>query len=172
MPVVTSYVITAEPVNLHTYTHLTLPFVTYPNLHFPTLYYCQGLIKYKAETTYQIRSKRPRTETAQAETIQAETTQGRNYSGPKRPEKAVAVVEQERTCRVVDLIIWLSIFVRCEYSGLLIYLLYSWYWRSDRHATRWWILHTSVNRDKYCGFPTFQYHPLHTWCNRILDFWD
>ena len=37
--------------SLHTCTHLTLPFITYPNLHFPTLYYCQGLIKYKAETT-------------------------------------------------------------------------------------------------------------------------
>ena len=45
---------------------------TYPNLHFPTLYYCEGLIKYKAETTYQIRPKRPRTETT-----------GRNDSGPK-----------------------------------------------------------------------------------------
>ena len=37
--------------SVHTCTHLTLPFITYPNLHFPTLYYCQGLIKYKAETT-------------------------------------------------------------------------------------------------------------------------
>ena len=70
--------------SLHTCTHLTLPFITYPNLHFPTLYYCQGLIKYKAETTYQIRPKRPRTETTQAETTQAETTQGRNNSGLKR----------------------------------------------------------------------------------------
>ena len=33
--------------SLHTCTHLTLPFITYPNLHFPTLYYCQGLLKYK-----------------------------------------------------------------------------------------------------------------------------
>ena len=65
--------------SLHTCTHLILPFITYPNLHFPTLYNCQGLIKYKAETTYQIRPKRPRTET-----IQAETTQGRNDSGLKR----------------------------------------------------------------------------------------
>ena len=39
-------------------------------------------------------------------------TQGWNDSGPKRPENAVAIVEQERTCRVVHLIIWLSIFVR------------------------------------------------------------
>ena len=70
--------------SLHTYTHLTLPFITYLNLHFPTLYYCQGLIKYKAETTYQIGPKRPRTETTQAETTQAETTQGRNDSGLKR----------------------------------------------------------------------------------------
>ena len=98
--------------SLHICTHFTLPFITYPNLHFPTLYYCQGLIKYKAETTYQIRPKRPWTETTQAETTQAETTQGRNDSGPKRPENAFAVVEQERTCRVVHLIIWLSIFVR------------------------------------------------------------
>ena len=29
--------------SLHTCTHLTLLFITYPNLHFPTLYYCQGL---------------------------------------------------------------------------------------------------------------------------------
>ena len=57
----------------HTCTYLTLPFITYPNLHFPTLYYCQGLIKYNAETTYQIRPKRPRTE----------TTQAGNDSGPK-----------------------------------------------------------------------------------------
>ena len=44
----------------------------HPNKHFPILYYCQGIIKYKAETTYQIRPKRPRTETTQAETTQAE----------------------------------------------------------------------------------------------------
>ena len=69
---------------LRTCTHITLPFIAYPNLHFPTLYYCQGLIKYKAETTYQIRPKLPRTETTQAETNQAETTQGRNDSGLKR----------------------------------------------------------------------------------------
>ena len=109
--------------SLHIYTHLTLPFIIYPNLHFPTLYYCQGLIKYKAETTYQIRPKRPRTETTQAETTQAETTQGRNDSGPKRPENAVAVVEQERTCRVVHLIICSQYLFGCEYSRLLIYLL-------------------------------------------------
>ena len=60
--------------SLHTCTHLTLPFITYPNLHFPTIYNCQDLIKYKAETTYQIKPKRPRTE----------TTQGRNDSGLKR----------------------------------------------------------------------------------------
>ena len=53
--------------SLHTSTHLTLPFITYPNLHFPTLY-CQCLIKYKAETTCQIRPKRL----------------GRNDSGLKR----------------------------------------------------------------------------------------
>ena len=61
--------------SLHTCTYLTLPFITNPNLHFPTLYFCQGLIKYKAETTYQIRPKPPRTETTQAETTQD--------SGPK-----------------------------------------------------------------------------------------
>ena len=108
--------------SLHTCTHLTLPFITYPNLHFPTLYYCQGLIKYKIGTTYQIRPIRHRTETTQAETTQAQTTQGRNDSN-ERPENAVAVVEQERTCRVVHLILWLSILLGCEYSGLLIYLL-------------------------------------------------
>ena len=70
--------------SVHICTHLTIPFITYPNLHFPTLYYCQGLIKYKAETIYQIRPKLPRTETAQAETTQAETTQGRNDPGLKR----------------------------------------------------------------------------------------
>ena len=100
--------------SLHTCTHLTLSFITYPNLHFRTLYYCQGLIKCKAETTYQIRPLRPRTETTRAETTQAETTQGRNDSGTKRPENAVVVVEQEHTCRVVHLIIWLSIFVRVQ----------------------------------------------------------
>ena len=70
--------------SLHTCTHLTLPFITYPNLHFPTLYCCQGLIKYKAEMTYQIRLKRPRTETTQAEMTQAETILGRNDSGLKQ----------------------------------------------------------------------------------------
>ena len=75
--------------SVHIYTHLTIPFITYPNLHFPTLYYFQGLIKYKAETLYQIRPKLPRTATTQAETIQAETTQaettqGRNDPGLKR----------------------------------------------------------------------------------------
>ena len=29
--------------SVHTCTHLSIPFITYPNLHFPTLYYCQGL---------------------------------------------------------------------------------------------------------------------------------
>ena len=65
--------------------HLSLPIITYPYLHFPTLYYCQGLIKYKAETTYQIRPKRSRAETTQAETTQAETTQGRNDSDQNDP---------------------------------------------------------------------------------------
>ena len=59
-------------------THLTLPFITYPTLHFPTLYYCQGLIKYKAETTYQIRPKRPRTRNDSGR-----NDPGRNDSGPK-----------------------------------------------------------------------------------------
>ena len=44
-------------------------------MHFPTLYYCQGLIKYMAQTTYQTKPKRPRTETTRAEMTQAETTQ-------------------------------------------------------------------------------------------------
>ena len=56
--------------SLHTYTHLTLHFITYPNLHFHTLYYCQGLIKYKAKTTYQIRPKRPRPKRLRAEISQ------------------------------------------------------------------------------------------------------
>ena len=43
--------------SLHICTHLAVPFITYPNLHFLILYYCQGLIKYKVETNYQIRSK-------------------------------------------------------------------------------------------------------------------
>ena len=61
--------------SVHSCTHLTIPFITYPNLHFPTLYYCQGLTKYKAERIYQIRLKLPRTETSQAEMTQAKTTQ-------------------------------------------------------------------------------------------------
>ena len=109
--------------SVHTRTHPTIPFITYANLHFPTLFYCQGLIKYKAETIYQIRPKLPRTETTQAEPrpkrLRAEMTQVWN----ERPENAVTVVEQESTCRVVHLMIWLSILFGCEYSGLLIYLL-------------------------------------------------
>ena len=65
--------------SVHTCTHLTIPFITYPNLHFPTLYYFQGLINYKAETIYQIRPKLPRTETTQAE-----TSHGRNDPGLTR----------------------------------------------------------------------------------------
>ena len=64
--------------SLHTCTDLRAPLITYPAC-ISLLYYCQGLIKYKAETTYQIRPKRPRTEMTQAE-----TTQGRNDSGLKR----------------------------------------------------------------------------------------
>ena len=111
------------PSTSHRPAYLYLPHTTFyyiPNLHFPTLYYCQGLIKYRAETTYQIRPK---------------TTQDRNDSGrydlgrndsrpkwlrPKRPENAVAVVEH------VELSIWLygsQYLFGCEYSGLLIYLL-------------------------------------------------
>ena len=47
--------------SLHTCTHLTLPFITYPDLHLPTLYYCQDLPNL------------------------AETTQGRNDSGRNDP---------------------------------------------------------------------------------------
>ena len=55
------------------------------SIYCPCLYYCQGLIKCKAETTYQIRPTRPRAETIQAETTQAETTQGRNDSDQNDP---------------------------------------------------------------------------------------
>ena len=105
--------------SVHTCTHLTRPS--------NTLYYGQSLIKYKAKTIYQIRPKLPRAETTQAETTQTDTTQAETTQGRKgwneRPENAVAAVEQERTCRVVSLIIWLSIVFGCKYSGLLIYLL-------------------------------------------------
>ena len=79
--------------SLHTYTHLTLPFITHPALYFATLYYCQGLFKYKAETSYQIRPKRTRAKMTQTKTTR-ECSCGR------------------RTCTVVHLMIWLSIFVR------------------------------------------------------------
>ena len=58
--------------SLHICNHLTLPFITYPNLHFPTLNYCQGLIKYKAKMTYQITLNDP-----------GPNDSGRNNSGPK-----------------------------------------------------------------------------------------
>ena len=70
--------------SLHTCTHLTLPFITYPNLHFPTLYCCQGLIKYKAETTYQIGRNDPGPKWLRPKRPRTETTQGRNDSGLKR----------------------------------------------------------------------------------------
>ena len=60
--------------NLPTCTHLTLPFITYPNLHFPTLYYYQSLIKYKAEMTYQIRPKRLRSKLPRPKRLRAEMT--------------------------------------------------------------------------------------------------
>ena len=87
LPLPTLGIYPTYPIHVTSATYLYPPhttFITYPNLHFPTLCYCQGLIKYKAETTYQIRPKRPRTETTQAETTQAETTQGQNDSGLKR----------------------------------------------------------------------------------------
>ena len=60
--------------SLHYCTHLTLPFITYPNLHFPTLYYWQGLITYKVETAYQIRPKRHRPKRLSAEVSQTKMT--------------------------------------------------------------------------------------------------
>ena len=74
--------------SVHTFIRLTLSFIRYPNFNFPTVYYCQGLIKYKTETTHQIRQKRPRTETTQAKTTQTKTTQGRNDSALKRTTRA------------------------------------------------------------------------------------
>ena len=77
----------ARHLSVHTCTHLTIPHNTFcyiPQPAFPSLYYCQGLIKYKAELIYQIRPKLPKTETTRAEMTQAETTQGRNDSGLKR----------------------------------------------------------------------------------------
>ena len=73
--------------------HVTSAYIPVPTshyllLHTPTcinLYYCQCLIKYKAETTYQIRPKRSRAETTQAETTQAETIQSRNDSDQNDP---------------------------------------------------------------------------------------
>ena len=49
----------------------------YADIRNTTLYYCQGLIKFKAETIYQIRPKLPRTETTGRNDL------GRNDSGPK-----------------------------------------------------------------------------------------
>ena len=74
-----------HPSHLSVYicTHLTIPFIPNPNLHFPTLYSYQGLIKYKAETTYQIRPNYPGPKRLRPKR-QAETTQGRNDSGLKR----------------------------------------------------------------------------------------
>ena len=80
--------------------HVTSAYIPVPTSHylllhtltcisFPTLYYCHGLIKYKVETTYQIRPKRPRTETTQAETTQAETTQGRVCLSPRYVKASV-----------------------------------------------------------------------------------
>ena len=60
-----------------------------------------------------LRPKRPT-----SKLLRAVMTQGWN----ERLENAVVVVEQERTCRVVHLIIWLSILFGCEYSGHLIYI--------------------------------------------------
>ena len=84
--------------SLHTCNHLTLPSITYPNLHFPIRYYCQYLIYYKAETTYQIRPKRPSPKRLRAKMTQTKTTRECGCGC--------------RTCRVVHFIIWLSIFVR------------------------------------------------------------
>ena len=66
-------------------THVTSACIPVPPHNtFNYISHCQGLIKYKAETIYQVRPKLPRTETTQAEMTQAETTQGRNDSGLKR----------------------------------------------------------------------------------------
>ena len=107
LPILSIYLPYPRHLSLHTCTHLTLPFITFPNLHFPTLYYYQGLIIYKAETTYQIRPKRPRAETTQAETTQAETIHAEMTRTKTTREYSCSC----RTCRVVHLIIWLSIFV-------------------------------------------------------------
>ena len=82
IPLPTLSIYPTYPINV-TSAYIPVPTSHYLNLHFPTLYYCHGLIKYLAEMTYQIRPKRPRTETTQAEMSQTETTQGRNDSGLK-----------------------------------------------------------------------------------------
>ena len=111
--------------SVHTCTHLAITFITYPNLHFPTLYYCQGLIKYKAGTIYQIRRNIPRTETTQVETTQAETTQDRNNSGLKRKTRECSCGCRTGTyMKSCQSDCMLSILFGCEYSGILIYLLY------------------------------------------------
>ena len=58
-PAYIEYLPHQRQLSVHTCTPLTIPFIKYPNLHLPTLYYCQGLIKYKAETINQIRPKLP-----------------------------------------------------------------------------------------------------------------
>ena len=64
--------------SVHTCTHLTKPCITYPNLHFPTLYYCQDLIRPKRSTKLgqnypgpkRLRPKRPRPKRLRAEMTQ------------------------------------------------------------------------------------------------------
>ena len=73
IPVPTLIIYPTYPIHV-TSAYIPVPTSHYLLLHTPTytLCYYQGLIKYKAETTYQIRSKRPRAEMTQAETTQAE----------------------------------------------------------------------------------------------------
>ena len=95
------------------------------------------------------RPKRPRPKRLRAEMTQAETTRGRNDSGSKRPENAVAVVEQERTCTVVHLSIFLRVRIFLT-SNIFVIIVFPY--THDTGAVTGTephdeFIHTSVNTD-------------------------
>ena len=79
IPLPTLSIYPTYPINVNS-AYIPVPTSQYlllhtPTWHFPTLYYCQGLIKNKVETIYQIRPKLPRPKRPRPKRFRAEMTQ-------------------------------------------------------------------------------------------------
>ena len=98
IPLPTLSIYLTYPIHV-TSAYIAVPTSHYLLLHTPScIYYCQGLIEYNAEPTYQIKPKLLRPKRLRSEMTQTKTTRECSWGCG--------------ICRVVHLIIWLSILVR------------------------------------------------------------